>query len=102
VVAYDHRYIGASAPLPGSPAAAPGAELARQTSELLARDALALVNAVWGPAAAVHVYGCGCCAGMMGGVDQRRPKQQPAWFATETSKKLTTHNTTTQQPTQQQ
>ena len=47
VLTYDHRGIGKSAPAP----------IVKQTSIMLAQDALALINQVWGDSSQVHVYG---------------------------------------------
>jgi alpha-beta hydrolase superfamily lysophospholipase len=74
VVAYDHRGAGRS----GTAAASAAAEAAAAgglgapsrgqsllghwpCAQSLARDALALLDAVWGPDAPVHVFGCGHC-----------------------------------------
>lgn len=46
---YDHRGVGQSSSVSAT---------RNQTSEQLAADALAVVDAVWGPDACVHVYGC--------------------------------------------
>jgi alpha-beta hydrolase superfamily lysophospholipase len=50
VLTYDHRGIGKSVNASGRP-------LETQTAEMLAQDALALVNAVWGEAERFHIYG---------------------------------------------
>ena len=48
MLTFDHRGVGRSSRV---------APLRNQTAEQLAADALALVNAVWGDEAPVHVYG---------------------------------------------
>jgi alpha-beta hydrolase superfamily lysophospholipase len=50
VVTFDHRGVGASRRAGDGPPC-------NQSAEGLARDALAVVDAVWGEGAAVHVYG---------------------------------------------
>jgi hypothetical protein len=78
VLTYDHRGAGLSAAATAAAAAAAAASAAapgtlggpaararraaaagrrEQSAQLLARDALALLDAVWGRDAAVHVYG---------------------------------------------
>lgn len=47
VLLYDHRGVVKSGP----------ARMEQQTSLMLARDALALLDHVWGPNAPLHVYG---------------------------------------------
>lgn len=47
VCIYDHRGVAKSGP----------ARKEQQTAELLASDAAVLIDTLWGPNAAVHVYG---------------------------------------------
>jgi len=58
VLTFDHRGVGGSTKADGP---------RNQTAEGLARDALALVDAVWGEDAPVHLYGC-VAGGWGGGV----------------------------------
>lgn len=45
---FDHRGVGRNGPC----------LLENQSAELLAEDALALINHVWGPQTSVHIFGC--------------------------------------------
>jgi alpha-beta hydrolase superfamily lysophospholipase len=47
VLTYDHRGVGKSGPLPAQ----------RQSSLILAKDAMRLLDYVWGTDSLVHVYG---------------------------------------------
>lgn len=47
VCIYDHRGVAKSGP----------ARKEQQTAEMLAADAVALIDTIWGPHTAVHVYG---------------------------------------------